>query len=427
MEITELYSIFDEYPAVSTDSRNIIPDSLFFALRGDRFDGNRYVAQALAAGCAFAVTDDAANTGIPGCIVVDDVLTTLQQLAAYHRRQFAIPVLAITGTNGKTTTKELCSAVLSKKFRTVSTRGNLNNHIGAPLTLLRLDRRSEFAIVEMGASHRGEIAALCDIVRPDVGIVTNIGRAHLEGFGSEDGIRRAKGELYDWLASAQGTIFYNADDPVLCEMARRTPQAYAVPYGATVQGATTGDGLLLNFSTRQPALQITTGMAGNYNLNNALAAIAVGVHFGVPETAIVEALEQYRPDNNRSQVVKTERNTVIMDAYNANPSSMEAAVRNFAALAAPNKFLILGDMRELGGDAPAEHRRLVDLTRQLGFKNVILTGETFCKINTGDGFALYFPDCNSAGEYLQKAKLQACTVLLKASRKTGLETLLKYL
>jgi UDP-N-acetylmuramoyl-tripeptide--D-alanyl-D-alanine ligase len=427
MTIKELHSIFRDCSAVCTDSRNIIPDSIFFALKGDNFDGNQFVKQSLDSGCAFAVSDSVENEGTDGCIVVENVLKTLQDLAEYHRMEFDIPVLAITGTNGKTTTKELVNAVLSKKYKTVCTKGNLNNHIGTPLTLLNIDETTEIAIIEMGANHRGEIAMLCDVVHPRFGLITNIGKAHLEGFGSEEGIRETKGELYDCIEKNRGVIFYNSDDEILSAMAERTQGTTLAKYGKTAMGANTGDSdFFLSFSTVEPELIVKTCLVGGYNLNNALAAIAVGKYFEVPETDIATALTKYQPTANRSQLVKTSTNTVIMDAYNANPSSMEAAICNFARLDSENKLLILGDMLELGDNSLAEHRRITEIIKKHGLwkkAKVILIGQMFSRL--GEDVAICFSSGNEAEEYLENQNINSHLILLKGSRGIGLETLLK--
>jgi UDP-N-acetylmuramoyl-tripeptide--D-alanyl-D-alanine ligase len=425
----ELYSIFRDYPVVCTDSRNIIPDSIFFALKGENFDGNRFVKQCLDGGCAFAVSDDIENVGIHGCIIVENVLKTLQDLAKYHRSEFDIPVLAITGTNGKTTTKELVNAVLSKKYKTVCTKGNLNNHIGAPLTLLNITENTEIAIIEIGANHLGEIAGLCEIVNPGLGLITNIGKAHLEGFGSEDGVKKTKGELYDYLEINRGVIFYNSDDATLKSMAENTRRTTLAKYGKTVAGAITGrNDSFLCFSTVNPDLIVNTSLVGEYNLNNALAAIAVGKYFDVSDTDIVSALTDYKPTANRSQLIKTPANTVIMDAYNANPSSMEAAISNFAHLEAENKLLILGDMLELGNNSLDEHRRLIEIVKNCGLwkkEKVILVGAVFGSLK--EDTAIYFSAKTEAEEYLKNHSIVSHLILVKGSRGIGLETLGKYL
>jgi UDP-N-acetylmuramoyl-tripeptide--D-alanyl-D-alanine ligase len=427
MKIKELYAMFRDYPIVCTDSRNIIPDSIFFALKGENFDGNQFVKYSLDKGCVFAISDSVENEGIDGCVIVENVLKTLQDLAEYHRMEFDIPVLAITGTNGKTTTKELVNAVLSKKYKTVCTKGNLNNHIGTPLTLLNIDENTEIVIVEMGANHCGEIATLCEIAHPGLGLITNVGKAHLEGFGSEEGIRKTKGELYDYIEKNRGVIFYNADDATLATMAEKTIGTILAKYGKTIMGATAGnDNFFLGFSTAEPELSVKTCLVGEYNLNNALAAIAAGKYFGVSVPDIVSALEEYKPTANRSQLVRSSTNTVIMDAYNANPSSMEVAIGNFARLEAKNKLLILGDMLELGDDSLAEHRQVTEIIKNHGLwksGKVILIGHTFSRL--GEDVAICFPDKSEAVKYLENHNVNSHLILLKGSRGIGLETLLK--
>lgn len=423
METSELYEIYTEYPVICTDSRNIIPDSIFFALKGNNFDGNKYVEQALKSGCAYAVSDAESNSALDGCIIVENVLQTLSDLARYHRNSLNVHVLAITGTNGKTTTKELVGATLSKKYKTVCTKGNLNNHIGVPLTLLSMPADTEIAIIETGANHCGEIAALCEIACPNSGIITNIGKAHLEGFGSEEGVRKAKGELYAYLEKHRGTIFYNSDDGTLKTMAEKTANTVLVPYGAKIMGVETETGTFLAFAANSLEMKIQTALVGQYNLNNALAAMAVGLHFDVPAANIVEALSSYKPENNRSQLVETSKNTVIMDAYNANPSSMEAALRNFATLDKPNKLLITGDMLELGSETHEEHKKIIELTKQLGFENVIFVGSSFYDFRDSST-AIHFRNSVETRKYLSEKNISAQTILIKGSRGIGLETLL---
>lgn len=427
MNISDLYTIFLEYSTICTDSRNIIPDSIFFALKGENFDGNKYVKQALETGCAYAVSDDKSNEGINGCIIVENVLKTLQQLAEYHRLELNIPVLAITGTNGKTTTKELVSAVLSQKYNVVSTKGNFNNHIGVPLTLLLLNKNTEIAIIEMGANHIGEIASLCEIAHPNAGIITNIGKAHLEGFGSEEGVKKAKGELYDYLEKNRGVVFYNSDDNLLKNMAEKTENTVLYAYGKSLYDVQINNNAILAFTTKNPLLDISTKLVGQYNLYNALAAIAVGIHYEVPEAQIEYALNNYTPANNRSQLINTANNTVIMDAYNANPSSMEAAIINFSKLSRNNKMLILGDMLELGGSSLEEHKNIIDLAKKYQFQNLILVGPKFYELKTEISSYKYFPDRNRAEEYLKNNNLKSFTILIKGSRGIGLENLLEYL
>ncbi|MDR2423751.1 MAG: UDP-N-acetylmuramoyl-tripeptide--D-alanyl-D-alanine ligase [Prevotellaceae bacterium] len=423
MEISDLYRIFTEYPVICTDSRNIIPDSIFFALKGNNFDGNKYVEQALLKGCAYAVSDDISNAELDGCIVVENVLQTLSELAKYHRNSLNVHVLAITGTNGKTTTKELVGAVLSKRYKTVCTMGNQNNHIGVPLSLLSMPADTEIAVIETGANHCGEIAALCEIACPNSGIITNIGKAHIEGFGSAEGVRKAKSELYNYLEKHRGTIFYNSDDETLTTMAEKTSNTVLVPYGAKAMDVETASGTFLAFGANRLSLNVQTSLVGEYNLNNALAAVAVGLYFDVSVEDIADALAAFKPENNRSQLIETSKNTVIMDAYNANPSSMEAALTNFAKLDKPNKLLILGDMLELGTEAHSEHKKIIELTQKLGFENIIFVGSNFYELKD-KSISIHFSDSIEARKYLSNNNISVHTILVKGSRGIGLEKLL---
>lgn len=388
MNIETLYAHFKQSgETVTTDSRHCTAGSLFFALRGESFDGNAYAEAALRNGCLRAVVDNPAYApqGDERYIVVDNVLEALQQLAAYHRRQWGKPILQITGTNGKTTTKELTAAVLSQRYRVLYTEGNLNNHIGVPLTLLRLRPEHELAIIETGANHPGEIDALSRIVEADYGLITNVGKAHLEGFGSFEGVIRTKTELYRYLAERKGNgIFVNGDNHWLTE---RLPDLPVVVYGHAgsdanrfVEGEVLSCAPYLSFRWRKPGggwHTVDSRLTGTYNLDNFLAAAAVGLHFGVSSQAVSEALAAYVPSNNRSQLIDTGRNRLIVDAYNANPTSMMAALRSFRDLQVPEKMLILGDMRELGADSDCEHRKIIDFLLEAGFNKVWLVGPNF--------------------------------------------------
>ncbi len=416
MKLTRLYEIFKQYPQVTTDSRKVTEGSIFFALRGDKFDGNRFAAQAIADGAVMAVVDDVSMCPDgANYFVVDDVLTTLQELARMHRRALRIPVVAVTGTNGKTTTKELLTAVLAKKYRVASTRGNLNNHIGVPLTLLSLTSADEVAVVEMGASACGEIAALCGIAEPDYGIITNIGRAHLDGFGGVEGIRRGKGELYDWLTAQGGRAFVNSADEVLTAMAQERTKMEVTPYSpATVEGW-------------------KSNLVGEYNLFNIAAAVAVGAHFGVEQEQMREAIAQYEPTINRSQVIRSERNVVIADCYNANPSSMEAALHNFAKMPLPEgmtqKVAILGDMLELGAWSREEHAKAFAAARHaVGAGELLLVGEEFSKVapaERGTPRTVHtFADRVELEKYLTRKPIAGALVLVKGSNGVGLQKVL---
>lgn len=421
MNIRDLHAIFLEYPNICTDSRHIIPDAIFFALKGANFDGNQYVEKALLEGCVYAVTDSPLHTGKQGCIVVDDVLTTLQKLAAYHRSYLDLPILGITGTNGKTTTKELIHAVVSTKYTTVATKGNLNNHIGVPLTLLAMDNTTQFGIVEMGANHPDEITDLCQIAKPNYGLITNIGKAHLDGFGSPAGVRKAKGELYDYLQQSQGLAFYNSDDAVLCEMVGERHDWRHMPYGTTLYEVSMEPRETPYLRFRLRGELIETALVGDYNLNNVLAAVAIGQYLEIQTTQIAAAIRAYQPQNNRSQLVTTAHNTLIMDAYNANPSSMKAAIENFAALEAANKLLILGDMLELGKESETEHRKIIELLGEKGLKRVLLVGAHFTQAAGQSSQLTTFPDKTALTDYLKQHVVKDHTILIKGSRGIGLE------
>ncbi|MBO4571991.1 MAG: UDP-N-acetylmuramoyl-tripeptide--D-alanyl-D-alanine ligase [Bacteroidales bacterium] len=435
MEIEELYKLYKKCQGVTTDSRNITEGAMFFALKGEKFDGNDFAMKALEAGARYAIVDrpslDGANIkGRRYCIVVENVLETLQKLAAYHREQSDIPVVGITGTNGKTTTKELVNAVLSAKYNTVATGGNLNNHIGVPLSLLRINDKTEMAVIEMGASAPGEIAALVKIAKPTCGIVTNVGRAHLLGFGSFDGVKKTKGELYDFLRQKGGTVFYNADNPILCEMVSSRNGLVARKYGVATEGAS-----ILPATLEEPFLRlqlpgggpvVNTRLIGAYNADNVMAALCIARHFEVPEKAAIEAIEAYQPSNDRSQMVQTERNTLIVDTYNANPTSMNAALDNFAASVFENKTLILGDMLELGEVSLTEHVDVLDKARRFA-DSIILVGEEFSKAARGVDSVSCFHDVDALSNYLEQHPLSGRTILIKGSHGIHLEKLVKSL
>lgn len=411
--VEKLYEIFCASGGVQTDSRKVQQGEMFFALKGENFDGNRYASSALEMGAVVAVVDEPQVAVDERYVLVEDVLEALQHLAHLHRKKLAPTVLAITGTNGKTTTKELVAAVLSRKFRICYTQGNLNNHIGVPLTLLSIPRESEFAIVEMGASARGEIALLASIAAPDFGLVTNIGRAHLEGFGGAEGIRKGKGELYDFLAASGGLALYRNDDEVLCEMVAERENLRAEGYSSTV------------------AEGFRSNLVGDYNRFNIAAAVAVGRHFGVEESDIRAAIAEYVPSNNRSQSKLTERNLLTVDCYNANPSSMAAAIENHLAASHTDydhKMLILGDMLELGEWSHEEHCKV--LRKALGGAGVrvVVVGRNFCRAAEECGpDVLSFESVEGVREWLQAERLTGAFVLIKGSRGVGLEKILDLL
>ncbi|MDR1527699.1 MAG: UDP-N-acetylmuramoyl-tripeptide--D-alanyl-D-alanine ligase [Dysgonamonadaceae bacterium] len=426
INIEQLYSVFQQHPVVSTDSRTCPPDAVFFALKGDTFDGNDYIEQVLAAGAAYAVGD---RTDLPNdkrIIRVDNALQTLQDLANYHRKQMPATVIAVTGTNGKTTTKELIAAALLSQYSTLYTQGNLNNHIGVPLTLLQLQPEHRFAVIEMGANHPGEIRALCRIAEPGYGLITNVGKAHLEGFGSFEGVIRTKVELYDFLRSRGGTVFASSDNPVLRDLYGSLPSV--IRYGTTSEALIRG-----KIVASAPVLtmewdggSITTHLAGSYNFENVLAAICVASYFGVERETINAAIENYIPVNNRSQHVDTGRNHLIIDAYNANPSSMQAALENFNALKVRPKMLILGEMKELGDYSREEHQQLTDYILP-DIHTVFLIGENYAACTSLPSEWKLFPMTDALVEYLQANPLRGYHILIKGSRSNRLEKIIPYL
>ena len=432
MDITTLYKIYLECTSVTTDSRNCPEGSLFIALHDDNYTETAIAAQALESGSAYAVVDEAehAPTGDSHYILVDNCLHTLQQLANYHRRQLGTRLIGITGTNGKTTTKELMAAVLLQKYNILYTLGNLNNHIGVPLTLLRLKPEHELGIIEMGASHPGDIKELVDIAEPDYGIITNVGKAHLEGFGSFEGIIKTKGELYDYLRERENpTVFIHHDNAFLKKIAGGLNLiSYGSEDGLYISGHVTGNSPYLAFEWKAgkdgERHEVKTQLIGEYNFPNALAAITIGRFFDVEPEKIDIALAEYAPQNNRSQLKQTADNTLIIDAYNANPTSMQASISNFHNMKVENKMLILGDMRELGKDGPEEHQKIADFLTECGFKNVMLVGEQFAAAK--HNFPTY-PDAPAVIEALQKSKPHGKTILIKGSNGIKLSTVIDYL
>ncbi len=429
--IDQLYEIFLETGKVSTDTRKLSPGSIFFALKGDRFDGNKFALEALNKGCRLAVVDDDQLTESPGCLWVPDVLKTLQSLARYHRMQLQIPVIAITGSNGKTTTKELISSVLGVKYKVWFTRGNLNNHIGVPLTLLSMPPGTQIAVVEMGANHIGEIEGLCKIALPNHGLITNVGKAHLEGFGSEEGVRKGKGELYSFLKNEGGEIFLNVDNEWLRQMVGDYPWiGYGTADDAVVKATGVSAGPLLSFeltTSRVSHMPISTCLMGRYNLENVLAAASVGHYFGVEEELVKEAIENYVPKNNRSQYYDSGRNRILLDAYNANPSSMKVALDNFSAIDHPNKILVLGSMKEMGAESGQEHQQLISSILKFDFSECYLTGSEFKDIVPRDERFHWYNDTESLKEALKKAKVNDALVLVKGSRANRLEAVVDVL
>ncbi len=406
---------------VTTDSRKSVKGGMFFALKGENFDGNKYALAALENGCTVAVVDDAEYAQDSRCLLVDDALQALQQLAAHHRKQWGGRILQITGTNGKTTTKELVAAVLQRSYRIQYTQGNLNNHIGVPLTLLSIAPDCELAVVETGANHPGEIAQLCQMVQADTGLITNVGRAHLEGFGSLQGVKDTKGELYDDLMARGKTILLNALDDDLRQMAEQRGFALwqnASPY---VEGRVEECNPFLRVQWRadvdEPWHTVQTQLIGAYNIANVRAAVTAGIHFGVDVQDINAAIAEYQPSNSRSEYRRTERNSLIVDAYNANPSSMNAALTNFSLLQQPHKMVILGDMKELGADSREEHRKVLEQLSQSDVETVWLVGEQFASL--GSDYRV-FGSVEDVIKLLQQEPIEGRTILIKGSNSTGL-------
>jgi len=424
VDISALYSLYLAHPSIQTDTRKLQPGDLFFALKWPSFNGNAFADAALSAGAAAVIIDEAAYWKDERYVLVHDVLTALQELARHHRRQFDIPFLAITGSNGKTTTKELITAVLREKLVTYATVGNLNNHIGVPLTLLQIRRGAQIAVVEMGANHRGEIASYCRIAEPTHGLINNIGKAHIEGFGGEEGVRLGKGELYDYLRETGGSIYRNADLSYLSEMAEGIEKQ--ITYGAAAadfQGNPGMEGLFVSVTLEKPETgAFRTHLVGAYNFPNVMAAIAVGMDQGVSTESIREALNKYQPDNSRSQWIKRGTNEVILDAYNANPSSMRAAIENFAASALSGKRLWLGAMKEMGPASESEHAALVSLAEQYSWDEVILVGPEFAAVK---GSHTWFPDAATAVNHIKADPPQNASILIKGSRGSKMELLLE--
>ncbi len=429
--LEKIYRIFLENPLAITDSRHVQKGAIFFALKGDNFDGNRFAIDAVNQGCVAAIVDNP-HIVDDRCIYVENVLETLQNLSTLHRKSIGVKVLAITGSNGKTTTKELIKSVLSEKYNVYATKGNLNNHIGVPLTLLSLTKEIDIAVVEMGANHPGEIKQLSNIAMPDYGIITNIGRAHLEGFGSFEGVKQTKGELYRYIAEHKGCVFYNPNNEYLNDIINQYGlRDYSIPYAKDL-GVISIDTTALSpylcirvkpAENSDPFI-IQTSLVGSYNFENVLAAITVGHYMGISLEMIKEALEDYTPSNSRSQLVKTNYNTVILDAYNANPSSMEVSIKNFSSYNGNQKIVIIGEMLELGDYAEEEHKRVVELVKSSGFYLAIFVGKGF-KNETKD--YLYFPDSESCAQYLKVHPIHNSLILLKGSRGVKLERVMESL
>lgn len=429
MTTEELYKLFQQHPTITTDSRDVPEGSMFFALKGESFDGNAYAKNALEKGAAYAIIDEKEylEEGNDRLILVEDVLTSLQRLAHCHRMTLGTTIIGVTGTNGKTTTKELIAAVLKKKYNVLYTQGNFNNHIGVPKTLLQLTKEHQVAVVEMGANHPGEITTLVNIVSPDYGIITNVGKAHLLGFGSFEGVIRTKGELYDYLRQHGGTAFINNDNPYLkgiCARLRLKKYGQKDAEDLLVKGELIECNPMLKFSwSPQPTMfspyEVQTKLIGSYNLDNALAAACIGTLFGVDAESICQALAEYTPSNNRSQLTVTEHNRLVVDAYNANPTSMKAALDNFRLIKADHKMCILGDMKELGEASEEEHQKIVDMLPSCGFEEVWLVGDEFAKTSHPESYRM-FANVDEAKAAITANQPQGHVILIKGSNSTHL-------
>ncbi len=423
--IENLYKIYLKHPHVQTDTRRLKEGEIFFALKGPNFNGNTFAAKALAMGASAVIIDEDQEIKDDRIVLVEDALTTLQNLALHHRKQFNIPFLAITGSNGKTTTKELVSAVLATHFKTSTTQGNLNNHIGVPLTILSIPADAEIAVIEMGANHQKEIASYCAYTLPNYGLITNCGKAHLEGFGGIEGVRKGKGELFDHLRLNGGTAFVMWDYDYFHSMC--TGISKIITYGlknADITGKVNSSEpfLQIELTSGSKIGSLNTNLVGDYNLPNVLAAVAIGQYFNVPEEKIRQAIENYFPNNSRSQLISRNGNTFVLDAYNANPTSMRAAIENFAKQPNPSKYVCIGGMMELGEESIAEHQGIVNLLKQYTWAGVLLVGGDFSKV---DHHYLFLPDSNTAMEWLKSKSITNGMFLIKGSRSMKMETLMQ--
>jgi UDP-N-acetylmuramoyl-tripeptide--D-alanyl-D-alanine ligase len=447
--IEQLYPLYLQHPVISTDTRKIVPGSLFFALKGDKFDANTFAHKAVEAGAAYAIIDKPQYATGEKFLLVDDVLTTLQNLARHHRRQLNIPVIGLTGTNGKTTTKELINAVLSQKFKTLATQGNLNNHIGVPITILTIDGSHQMAVIEMGANHQKEIALLCTIAQPTHGLITNVGKAHLEGFGGVEGVKKGKGELYDYLKagspedekSERKVAFVNSDDNTLLEMQKARGLKEVVYYGKNgnpdnlVSGKLLDNSPLLTFKwhdRKSSSYNVKSQLTGSYNLDNILAAACIGSFFGLDSDEINQGIEGYQPKNNRSQIMKTETNTLICDFYNANPSSMFVAIENMDKVQANHKVMILGDMFEMGLESAVEHTAVIQKAMSANVDERIFIGQDFSSQqteveNTNLINTTFYMTAEDAIIGLKTNPITNATILIKGSRGMALERLVELL
>lgn len=424
MNIEDIYKIYLQYPSIQTDSRLLQKGDIFFALKGPNFNGNQFIKQALDQGAAYVVADEPPALQDRRIIRVEDVLTALQLLAKYHRIQFRIPFIAITGSNGKTTTKELLHAVLSSSFKTYTTKGNFNNHIGIPLTILRIKADAEMAVIEMGASHLDEIAGYCEYAQPTHGLITNIGKAHLEGFGGAENVKKGKGELFKYLDAHDGTAFVNTNDIAVLDLGSK--MKHTVYYGdksPNVKGYIVKNDPFIEVEIDgAESVKIETKLVGAYNLPNILAAACIGNHFGVGINKIKNAIENYTPSNSRSQLIQRENNSIILDSYNANPGSMKVAIENFASIKGDKKILLLGSMMELGSDSKKEHEAIVSLIDQYHWYAVVLVGKNFTEIKNS---YINCDNTNQARDWLKKEHPENAQILVKGSRSMQMEKVLE--
>jgi len=421
LDTLQLYELFKAHPDISTDTRLIKEDSIFFALKGERFNGNHFTAEALNKRAAYSIIDEEEFLSGDQTILVPDVLKALQDLASVHRAYLDIPVIGITGSNGKTTTRSLIEVILSSEKNVLATAGNFNNHIGVPLTILKCSDKHEIAVIEMGANHIGEIRDLCAIARPDHGIITNVGNAHLEGFGSLENVFKAKSELFDHLRTNNGLVFLNVDHPYLQDMAEGLKvRSYGSKSGAEIKGTLEEAFPFLKISIEEPAMELQTNLHGSYNFENVLSAVCVGLHFNIYPEKIVDAIESYVPSNNRSQVIEKDSNTYVLDAYNANPASMELTIDHFAKYPAKNKVVIIGDMLELGTFTAREHQKVVNQLQKHDFQQVVLVGTEFEKTNAPAPF-MKFADVEEVNNWMIKNPISNSHILVKGSRLLELE------
>jgi UDP-N-acetylmuramoyl-tripeptide--D-alanyl-D-alanine ligase len=424
MNIEKLHKIYQQFSSIQTDSRKIEKGDIFFALKGPNFNGNQFAKQALESGAAYVVADEQLPFEDERMIHVKDVLETLQELAKYHREQFTIPFIAITGSNGKTTTKELLHKVLSTTYKTYTTKGNLNNHIGIPLTILKIKPDAEIAVIEMGANHQHEIEGYCEYAQPTHGLITNIGKAHLEGFGGEEGVKKGKGELFQYLKNHKGTLFVNTDDPAVFDLSN--PINNSIFYGSkshNIKGEIVKNDPFIEVKVeKEKPFVIQSNLVGAYNLPNILAAVCVGKFFKIDDEKIKSAIENYQPSNSRSQLIQKDTNTIILDAYNANPGSMKAAIENFAKMKGDKKILLLGSMMELGNDSRKEHEAIISLIDENKWDAVVFVGKNFKEIKNS---YLNFESSLQARDWLKNKHVENSQILIKGSRSMQMEKVLE--